>query len=61
MSSRWDSIVSKAREIDETFASGRPPEWTVVMLLARAVLDFQQQLAGSDVTGKPSRMHRRNG
>ena len=52
MSSRWESILSLAREIDEAFANGRAPETALIMLLARAVLDFQQHLAGARVTNK---------
>jgi len=53
MSSRWESIVSHARELDEAFARGRPPELALVMRLARAILDFQQELAGPRVTTRP--------
>jgi len=53
MSSRWENIVSHAREIDQAFARGRAPELTVVMRLARAILDFQQELAGPCVTTRP--------
>ncbi len=49
MSSCWESIVSVAREIDGAFANGTPPEPVLVMQLARAVVDFQQQLAGPKV------------
>lgn len=53
MSSRWESILSIAREVDEAFAKGRVPETALVMLLARAVLEFQQHLAGARVTSRP--------
>ena len=46
MSSRWESIVRAARDVDESFASGRAPEFAVVAGFARAVLDFQQHLVG---------------
>ena len=46
MSTRWESIVRTARQIDESFAGGAMPESAVVMGLARAVLEFQQHLAG---------------
>lgn len=44
---RWESIVTAAREIDWAFAKGRAPDPTRITHLARAVLDFQQHLAGS--------------
>ncbi|HEX8796905.1 MAG TPA: hypothetical protein VF765_38400 [Polyangiaceae bacterium] len=47
MSSRWENIVRSAREIDQSFASGRQPEFAYVAGLARAVLDFQQHLVGT--------------
>lgn len=47
--SRWESIVSTAREIDGAFADGTPPTVSRVMQLARAVLDFQQHLVGPRV------------
>ena len=46
MSSRWESIVTTAREIDGAYADGSHPESAMVMQLARAVLDFQQHLSG---------------
>lgn len=46
MSSRWESIVRSARDIDGSFAHGRAPEFALVAGLARAVLDFQQHLVG---------------
>jgi hypothetical protein len=52
MSSRWESIVVSAREIDEAFANGKAPDPALVMRLARAVLDFQQHLAGARLTTK---------
>lgn len=53
MSTPWESIVSVAREIDGAFASGREADLDLVMRLARAVLDFQQHLAGARVMRKP--------
>ncbi len=46
MNTRWESIVRTARQIDESFADGSTPDSTLVMSLARAVLEFQQHLAG---------------
>ena len=46
MSSRWESIVRAAREVDQSFADGKQPEFANVAGLARAVLDFQQHLVG---------------
>lgn len=46
MSSRWESIVRSARQIDQSFANGAAPELANVAGLARAVLDFQQHLVG---------------
>lgn len=47
MSSRWESIVTTAREIDTAFANGSVPECATMMRLARSVLDFQQHLSGT--------------
>ncbi len=46
MSSRWESIVRTAREVDGAFGGGKAPECAAVAALARAVLDFQQHLVG---------------
>lgn len=46
MSTRWENVVSLAREIDDAVASGKPPDGASIARLARAVLDFQKELAG---------------
>ena len=46
MSSRWESIVRVARDVDQSFADGKQPEFAHVAGLARALLDFQQHLVG---------------
>ncbi len=52
MTSRWENIVIVARDIDQAFAAGRAPEPELVMRLARAVIDFQQHLAGPRVVSR---------
>lgn len=52
MTSRWENIVIIARDIDEAFAVGRAPEPELVMRLARAVIDFQQHLAGPRIASR---------
>lgn len=48
-SSRWESIVTTAREVDGAFADGTVPELALMMRLARSVLDFQQHLTGTQM------------
>jgi hypothetical protein len=50
MSTRWENVVSLAREIDAAVAAGRAPDDAIVARLARAVLDFQRELFGSGST-----------
>lgn len=47
MSTRWENVVTLAREVDAAFARGQVPDGTVVARLARAVLDFQKELSGA--------------
>lgn len=47
MSTRWENVVSLAREVDAAFARGQVADTTVVARLARAVLDFQKELSGA--------------
>jgi hypothetical protein len=47
MSTRWENVVSLAREVDAAFARGQVPDSTIVARLARAVLDFQKELSGA--------------
>lgn len=57
MSTRWENVVTLAREVDASFAKGQVPDNTVVARLARAVLDFQKELSGanSSASRSPSR------
>jgi len=47
MSSRWEGIVTVARDVDEAFARGAVPDAAMVMRLARALIDFQQYLTNT--------------
>lgn len=47
MSTRWENVVTLAREVDASFARGQVPDGTTVARLARAVLDFQKELSGA--------------
>lgn len=47
MSTRWENVVTLAREIDAAVAAGRPPDGAIIARLARAVIDFQRELSGS--------------
>lgn len=51
MSTRWENVVSLAREVDAAFGSGTTADSAIVARLARAVLDFQKDLVGSRPTG----------
>jgi len=51
MATRWELVVSLAREVDEDCAAGRSPDGTKVARLARAVLEFQHQLLGRTERG----------
>ncbi len=46
MNTRWELVVSLAREVDDDCANGRKPDPTRVARLARAILEFQQGLVG---------------
>lgn len=50
MATRWENVVSLAREIDDAFAKGREPDATIVSRLARAVVDFQRDLSGAPLS-----------
>lgn len=45
MATRWETVVSLAREVDAAFAKGKDPDATTVARLARAVVDFQKELS----------------
>jgi hypothetical protein len=53
----WEAIVALAKDIDLDCSKGVPPDETKIDRLARAVLDFQQHLAGPKVmvTTRPIR------
>jgi len=55
MSTRWENVVTLAREVDASFARGQVPDSTTVARLARAVLDFQKELSGAPSSRPPSR------
>jgi hypothetical protein len=57
MSTRWENVVSLAREVDAAIVSGKALDMTLVARLARAVLDFEGELnAGPPAGGRtPSR------
>lgn len=55
MSTRWENVVTLAREVDAAFGRGESPDSTIVARLARAVVDFQNELAG----GAPASSDRR--
>lgn len=48
MSTRWENVVTLAREIDAAYAAGKDPDGAVVARLARAVLEFQSELSGTN-------------
>jgi hypothetical protein len=54
MVTRWEIVISLAREVDDDCASGRKLDVTRVARLARAVLDFQQSLVAGLGGGRPS-------
>jgi hypothetical protein len=56
MSTRWENVVTLARSLDESFSKGEVPDATAVARLARAVLDFQNDLSGAaSSNGMPPR------
>jgi hypothetical protein len=55
MVTRWEIVISLAREVDDDCASGRKLDATRVARLARAVLDFQQSLVAGMGGRAPAR------
>jgi len=53
----WEAIVALAKDVDVDCSRGGRPDETKIARLARAILDFQQHLAGPKVmvTTRPIR------
>ncbi|HTQ48164.1 MAG TPA: hypothetical protein VMI75_35655 [Polyangiaceae bacterium] len=53
MSSRWENVVTLAREVDAYCAKGQVPDNDTVARLAQAVIDFERELSRARSSGPP--------